>query len=47
MPVQVLGYWGDQMGDFPSADEASSAPAEDWGETWFMLPNPMYGSWAE
>lgn len=40
-PTQVLAYWGDQRGDFPR-DEA---PA--WGEQWFMLPNPMYGSWAE
>ena len=47
VPMQVLGYWGDQMGDFPSTPEDSGTSIQLWGESWFMLPNPMYGSWAE
>ena len=46
-PVQVLGYWGDQMGDFPSVTQDDPSTQKSWGETWFMLPNPMYGSWAD
>lgn len=41
-PTQVVAYWGDQRGDFPAQSDA-----EPWGTQWFMLPNPMYGSWAE
>ena len=46
-PVLVLGWFGDQMGDFPEADElpADALPLSPWGRTYFMLPNPMYGKW--
>lgn len=44
---------GDDLNDFVSADRASvverSALVErhrgNWGSRWFVLPNPMYGSW--
>lgn len=39
---RVLLYLGDAMSDFtadPNADPAL------WGTRWFMLPNPIYGSW--
>lgn len=26
-------------------DQAVQAGADRWGNTWFILPNPMYGSW--
>lgn len=39
---RVLVYLGDAMGDFPSEPPFESAP---WGRRWFVVPNPMYGSW--
>ncbi len=46
-PVLVLGWFGDQMGDFPEADELPADPLtlSPWGRQYFMLPNPMYGKW--
>lgn len=46
-PAVVLGYFGDQRGDFPDVDEAAPLPggASPWGQVNFMLPNPMYGGW--
>jgi len=50
---RVLMQFGDQLGDF--AQIVSNTPADrakladeyrDWfGERWWMLPNPTYGSW--
>jgi 5'-nucleotidase (lipoprotein e(P4) family) len=40
-PVSVLAYVGDTMADFPDADEDTGA----FGERYFLLPNPMYGTW--
>lgn len=50
---RVLMQFGDQIGDFmPVHDNSLSARRQaaqahmDWfGERWFMLPNPTYGSW--
>src|SRR5215469_10946723 len=52
---RILLLFGDQLGDFLSipASEANLAGREKlyeahqslWGERWFQLPNPMYGSW--
>ena len=50
---RVLMQFGDQLGDFvqvvPNTREGRGAlygEYEDWfGERWFMLPNPTYGSW--
>ena len=46
---RIVALVGDDLGDFvdPSvyaADRARLAPR--FGESWFVLPNPMYGSWA-
>ena len=38
-PLQVVGYVGDQMGDFPRVR------TKEFGKTNFLLPNPMYGKW--
>jgi 5'-nucleotidase (lipoprotein e(P4) family) len=38
-PLKVIGYVGDQMGDFPSDRK------QEFGKTNFLLPNPMYGKW--
>ena len=49
---RVLMLFGDDLADFIS--EYRSAPQtrtrealkrNEWGTKWFMLPNPMYGSW--
>ncbi len=46
----IVMLFGDQFGDFTeehgSAGRPSAAEFEDnWGRTWFMLPNPTYGGW--
>ena len=40
-PVLILAYLGDNLHDFPESDEE---PGE-FGDRWFVLPNPSYGSW--
>jgi acid phosphatase len=50
---RVLLMFGDQLGDFIDGADADNAtrrervqPYHDWfGERWFALPNPDYGSW--
>jgi acid phosphatase len=45
--------FGDQLGDFidipantPAGRRATLAPYAEWvGERWWVLPNPVYGSW--
>lgn len=49
---RVLMLFGDDLGDFiseyrisPQARVDESLKHNAWGTKWFMLPNPMYGSW--
>ncbi|MGH8041733.1 MAG: 5'-nucleotidase, lipoprotein e(P4) family [Rudaea sp.] len=50
---RVLAMFGDQLGDFVDGADADNATRadriasyHDWfGERWFALPNPVYGSW--
>ncbi len=50
---RVLMQFGDQLGDFltvldntPAGRRKAIEPYLGWiGERWFVLPNPMYGSW--
>jgi len=50
---RVVMQFGDQIGDFvdvvaktPSGRAEAVEPYRDWiGERWWVLPNPMYGSW--
>jgi len=51
---QVLQILGDDLGDFiavpPGTDaeirqQLAAGHADEWGRRWFMLPNPIYGSW--
>ncbi|HEX5754950.1 MAG TPA: HAD family acid phosphatase [Arenimonas sp.] len=50
---RVLMQFGDQIGDMlsilantPDGREQAIAPYRDWfGQRWFVLPNPTYGSW--
>ncbi|MEO8479992.1 MAG: HAD family acid phosphatase [Gemmatimonadota bacterium] len=47
-PLRVIAFIGDNVQDFPglSQDAREAAGALDqFGQGWFMLPNPMYGSW--
>lgn len=48
-PVRVILWIGDNIGDFPDLDQTlRDAPAEAYrlfGDRYFVLPNPMYGSW--
>ncbi len=48
-PLEILLWIGDKMGDFPGFDQDSrDAQEEDFaefGERFFVLPNPMYGDW--
>jgi len=50
---RVLLLVGDDLNDFVSAADKTEAErdaivesyADNWGTRWFILPNPMYGSW--
>lgn len=49
---RVLLLAGDDLNDFVDARISSEERAEivrryqaNWGERWFVLPNPVYGSW--
>jgi acid phosphatase len=46
-PAQILVFVGDAMGDFPGTGEADPDSGNDaaFGSRYFVLPNPMYGSW--
>lgn len=47
-PLHVLEFLGDNIQDFPGltqAARASSTALEPFGRSYFMLPDPMYGSW--
>lgn len=47
--LQVIAYVGDNIQDFPATTQAirDAAPSmfDRFGVSWFILPNPMYGSW--
>jgi 5'-nucleotidase (lipoprotein e(P4) family) len=50
---RVLALFGDDLNDFVPAAGKSIAERqalldrynENWGRTWYVLPNPIYGSW--
>jgi 5'-nucleotidase (lipoprotein e(P4) family) len=48
-PLEVVMYFGDNIQDFPAQTQqvrgARPAAYDNFGRTWFLLPNPMYGSW--
>jgi 5'-nucleotidase (lipoprotein e(P4) family) len=48
-PVRVVAWLGDNIQDFPSLTQGMrNAPAAqfvDFSTRYFVLPNPMYGSW--
>jgi len=47
---QILAYFGDSIHDFPALHEQTMKDAkpgafDPFGLRYFMMPNPMYGSW--
>lgn len=52
---RIIMIFGDDLGDFISGVRSGITPEKRrelasvyrnfWGEKWFILPNPMYGSW--
>jgi 5'-nucleotidase (lipoprotein e(P4) family) len=48
-PIEILVFVGDNIRDFPNGTQAMRAEGEaafsEIGVRWFVLPNPMYGSW--
>jgi 5'-nucleotidase (lipoprotein e(P4) family) len=47
--MEVVMFIGDNIQDFPGGVQqwrtAGAATLEPFGRSWFLLPNPMYGSW--
>jgi 5'-nucleotidase (lipoprotein e(P4) family) len=45
--MTVAVFVGDQLGDFPASGESDADAGSDaaYGVRYFLLPNPMYGSW--
>lgn len=48
-PLTIVAWVGDNIRDFPDlTQDARTGPADAFrlfGEVYFMMPNPMYGSW--
>jgi 5'-nucleotidase (lipoprotein e(P4) family) len=48
-PLEVVAWVGDNVGDFPDLDQTIRTGPEAayalFGDRYFVLPNPMYGSW--
>ncbi len=50
-PLEVVLYLGDNIEDFPAADQeirhAGPQALEPFGDRWIVFPNPVYGSWEQ
>lgn len=48
-PLEIVAFVGDNVRDFPGQDQSLRARGDDafapFGERFFVLPNPIYGSW--
>lgn len=48
-PLEVVMWLGDNIGDFPGLEQAlrdaPEAAFAEFGRRYFVVPNPMYGSW--
>jgi acid phosphatase len=48
-PLEIVMFIGDNIGDFPDLDQSLRRAPEDaftdFGALYFVIPNPMYGSW--
>ena len=56
LDYDIVMLIGDQLGDFIGGLEETTPESrkallrkykENWGNTWFMIPNPTYGSWLD
>ena len=48
--VEIILWVGDNIGDFPDLDQEvrfEKGKLKEFGDRFFVLPNPMYGSWDE
>jgi len=43
--LNVIAYVGDNIQDFPGLSQANPGDSSHFGQDFFVLPNPMYGSW--
>jgi 5'-nucleotidase (lipoprotein e(P4) family) len=50
-PLEIVMWVGDNIHDFPGLGQdlrlASPEAFSDFGDKYFVLPNPLYGSWEE
>lgn len=48
-PLEVLAFLGDNILDFPGLSQSArdESALVDFGERYFLVPNPMYGSWQQ
>jgi predicted secreted acid phosphatase len=48
-PLEVVAFLGDNIRDFPGQSQAIRKENDEafasFGARFFVLPNPMYGSW--
>ncbi len=48
-PLTIVAFLGDNIFDFPGLSQAIAQQSDDafakFGKEFFVLPNPMYGSW--
>jgi 5'-nucleotidase (lipoprotein e(P4) family) len=45
--LKVLAWMGDNIRDFPDLTQQDSGDPGNFGIRYFVLPNPMYGSWVK
>jgi predicted secreted acid phosphatase len=48
--LKVVAWFGDNILDFPGLSQAARNDPRalaEFGRRWFILPNPMYGSWQQ
>jgi 5'-nucleotidase (lipoprotein e(P4) family) len=49
-PLRIVAWFGDNILDFPNLSQAvrnDPRALDDFGRRFFILPNPMYGSWQQ
>jgi 5'-nucleotidase (lipoprotein e(P4) family) len=50
-PLEIVAFLGDEIRDFPGLDRSIREREDEafaaFGARFFVLPNPMYGSWEE
>jgi acid phosphatase len=44
-PPEIVMFLGDNIEDFPGLTQSDHGPAGNFGSVFFVMPNPIYGSW--